>query len=103
MRSIGGSVVYDRNFNLVVLALGAKAPWGGEPLALSLNVRLHRKGEPTLLDLAAKAIRRLADRFPDREFRLIAEGDYAPLAGWGSPAPRSPQRFMGMPRSTTYP
>ena len=85
VRSSGGSVVYDRGLNLVVLALRVKAPWGGEPLALPLAVRLHRKAGPTLLDLAAEAIRRLAERFPHRDFHLIADGAYAPLAGWSLP------------------
>jgi DDE superfamily endonuclease len=85
VRSSGGSVVYDRGLNLVVLALRVKAPWGGEPLALPLAVRLHRKSGPTLLDLGEAAIRRLAERFPDRSFHLIADGAYAPLAGWELP------------------
>jgi hypothetical protein len=85
VRSSGGSVVYDRGLNLVVLALRVKAPWGGEPLALPVAVRLHRKGGPTLLDLSAESIRRLAERFPDRVFHLIADGTYGPLAGWGLP------------------
>jgi hypothetical protein len=85
VRSSGGSVVYDRGLNLVVLALRVQPPWGGEPLALPLAVRLHRKGGPTLLDLSAEAIRRLAERFPDRTFHLIADGAYGPLAGWGLP------------------
>ena len=85
VRSSGGSVVYDRGLNLVVLALRVRAPWGGEPLALPLAVHLHHKIGPTLLDLAARAIRRLAERFPDRDFHLIADGTYAPLAGWSLP------------------
>ncbi len=85
VRSSGGSVVYDRGLNLVVLALRVTPPWGGEPLALPLAVRLRRKHGRTLLDLAAEAIHHLAERFPDREFHLIADGAYAPLAGWGLP------------------
>ena len=85
VRSSANSVVYDRGLNLLVLALRVKAPWGGEPLALPLVVHLHRKGGTTLLALAAEAIRRLAERFPDRDFHLIADGAYAPLAGWGLP------------------
>ncbi len=85
VRSSGGSVVYDCGLNLVVFALRVKPPWGGEPLALPVAVRLHRKGGLTLLDLSAAAIRRLAKRFPDRNFHLIADGAYAPLARWGLP------------------
>lgn len=85
VRSTANSVVLDRGLNLVVLALRVKPPWGGEPLALPLAVRLHRKGGPTLLDLSAESIRRLAERFPDRAFHLIADGAYAPLSGWELP------------------
>jgi hypothetical protein len=85
VRSSGNSVVYDRGLNLLVLALRVKAPWGGEPLALPLAVHLHRKGGTTLPDLGVRAIQRLAERFPTREFHLIADGAYAPLAGWELP------------------
>ncbi len=81
VRSSANSVVYDRGLNLLVLALRVKAPWGGEPLALPLAVHLHRKGGTKLPDLGVQAVRRLAERFPGREFHLIADGAYAPLAG----------------------
>jgi len=58
-----------------------KPPWGGEPLALPLNVRLYRAGGPTLLDLVAEMIHDVAAWFPDRRFLLVADGFYAPLAG----------------------
>ncbi|MGI0071963.1 MAG: IS701 family transposase [Thermoplasmata archaeon] len=81
VRSSKNSVVYDRGLNLLVLALRVKAPWGGEPLALPLAVRLHHKKGTTLPELGARAVQRLAERHPDREFHLIADGAYAPLAG----------------------
>ena len=81
VRSSKNSVVYDRGLNLLVLALRVRPPWGGEPLALPLAVRLHHKHGATLLDLGEAAIRRLAKRHPDRSFQLIADGAYAPLAG----------------------
>jgi len=37
---------------LVVVTLRVQPPWGGEPLGLPINVRLHRKKELTTLDLA---------------------------------------------------
>jgi hypothetical protein len=82
VRSSASSVVYDRGLNLLVLALRVRAPWGGEPLALPLAVRLHRKAGTTLPNLGARAVQRLVQRFPDRAFHLIADGAYAPLAGW---------------------
>jgi hypothetical protein len=81
VRSSANSVVYDRGLNLLVLALRVKAPWGGEPLALPLAVRLHHKGGTTLPDLGARALRRLAERFPDRAFHLITDGAYGSLSG----------------------
>ncbi len=81
VRSSKSSVVYDRGLNLLVLALRVRPPWGGEPLALPLAVHLHRKGGTTLPELGARSVRRLAERHPDRELHLIADGAYSPLAG----------------------
>ena len=85
VRSGGKSVVYDRGLNLVPLALRIHPPWGGEPLALPLDVRLYRKGGPTHLDIVARMVEKMAHLFPDRTFHLIADGAYAPLAGWNLP------------------
>jgi hypothetical protein len=56
-------------------------------LGLPINMRLHRKGQPTLLQLAAEMIHEVAGWFPDREFALCADGFFAPLAG--APLPRT--------------
>lgn len=85
VRSGGKSVVYDRGLNLVPLTLRVRPPWGGEPLALPLAMRLYRKHGPTHLDLVAQMVQRLAGLLPDRTFPLIADGAYAPLAGWKLP------------------
>ncbi len=85
VRSGGKSVVYDRGLNLVPLALRVRPPWGGEPLALPLDVRLYRKGGVSHLVLVAQMVQKLAGLFPDRTFHLIADGAYAPLAGWKLP------------------
>jgi hypothetical protein len=52
--------------NAVVLALRIPAPWGGEPLALPVLVRLRRKGEDelTLVEQAACMIFQLARWLP---------------------------------------
>jgi hypothetical protein len=62
--------------NVVVLALRVPSPWGGEPLALPVMVRLRRKGEKelTLVELAATMILQLARWLPDHRFRVIADG-----------------------------
>lgn len=85
VRSGGKSTVFDRGLNLVPLTLRVQPPWGGESLALPLAMRLYRKGGPPHLDLVAQMVRRLAELFPDRTFHLIADGAYAPMAGWKLP------------------
>lgn len=81
VRSTKTKVVYALGLNLVVLTLRIVPPWGGEPLGLPINMRLYRKGGPSHIDLAEEMIREVADWFPDRQFRLAADGAYASLAG----------------------
>ena len=81
VRSTGQRVVHCFGLNLVVLCLRVDPPWGGEPLSLPIHLRLHRKGEETLLDLAEAMIREVAQWFPDRTLQLCADGFYATLAG----------------------
>jgi len=80
--STGQKVVQAFGLNLLVLTLRIHPPWGGEPLGLPVNMRLHRKGGPSLLELAAEAVRETASWFPGREFRLCADGFFSPLAGY---------------------
>jgi hypothetical protein len=80
VRSTSAKVVHGLGLNLVVLTLRVVAPWGGEPLGLPINVRLHRKHGPTTLDLAEEMMRELASWFPQRAWRLAADGAYASLA-----------------------
>jgi len=81
VRSTGERVVHCFGLNLVLLTLRVHAPWGGEPLGLPVNMRLHRKKGPTLLDLAEEMTREFAGWFPNRRIQLSADGFYAPLAG----------------------
>lgn len=81
LRSTGQNVVHAFGLNLLVLSLRVHPPWGGEPLALPLNMRLHRKGGKPLFDLAREVIGEVLSWFPNREFDLCADGFYAPLAG----------------------
>jgi hypothetical protein len=74
----------------VPLCLLVHPPWGGEPLSIPVNIRLNRKADEgeapvTLLDHAKAMLRELAEWFPDRSFRLVADGAYAPLAGQDLP------------------
>jgi hypothetical protein len=83
VRSTGTKVVHCFGLNLLVLTLRLNPPWGGEPLGLPINVRLHRKQGPTLLDLAKEMIAEVAAWFPDRDFELAGDGFFATLAGAG--------------------
>jgi hypothetical protein len=81
VRSTSTKVVHAFGLNLVVLTLRVQPPWGGEPLGLPVNIRLHRKKGTSLLDLAEEMIREFASWFPDRDLSVCADGFYAPLAG----------------------
>jgi hypothetical protein len=85
VHSTGTRTVYARGLNLVVLTLRVQPPWGGEPVGIPINMRLHRKDGPSLLDLAAEMVTEVAGWFPEREFSLCADGAYASLAGRALP------------------
>jgi len=67
--------------NLVVLTLQIQPPWGGEPLGLPINMRLHRKNQASLIELAQQMINEVIQWFPKRLFRVVGDGCYATLAG----------------------
>jgi hypothetical protein len=81
VRSSGQHVVYVWGLKVVPVFLRVIAPWGGEPLALPVHIRLYRHGGPTLLELVEEMVNDLAAWFPNRAFYLAADGFYAPLAG----------------------
>lgn len=81
VRSTKKSIVYAWGLNLVVLTVQIQPPWGGEPLGLPINMRLHRKNGDTLIELAMQMINQLHQWLPERQFRLVADGFYATLAG----------------------
>jgi hypothetical protein len=93
VRSTAKKVVHAFGLNLVVLTVRVTAPWGGEPLGLPINMRLHRKGEATLLQLAEQMVRETSGWFPDRNIHLCADGFYAPLAGSSVPRVRLTSRM----------
>ena len=67
--------------------------WGGEPWAIPINMRIHRKpkheGDPrvTLIDLAEAMVREVAEWIPEYLISLMADGAYASLAK--RPLPRT--------------
>ena len=81
VRSTQKHIVYAWGLNLVVLTLQIQPPWGGEPLGLPINMRLHRKNSDTLIELAEQMINEVSQWFPDRRFRVVGDGFYATLAG----------------------
>lgn len=80
VRSTKKHVVYALGLNLIVVTLRIRAPWGGEPLGLPINVRLYRKGGPTHLDLTVEMIQEVSRWFHDRKMRLCGDGAYTSLA-----------------------
>lgn len=86
VRSTSKKVVYAWGLQIVLLCLEISPPWGGEPLALPINMRLYRKRPnkwtgKTVLDLMHEMLLDILKWFPDRVIYLVADGFYAPLAG----------------------
>jgi hypothetical protein len=81
VRSTGAKIVHAWGLNLVVLTLRINPPWGGEPLGLPINMRVHRKNGPTLIELASQMLTEVALWLPQRRFLCCADGFYASLAG----------------------
>lgn len=81
VRSTKTKVVHCFGLNLIILTLRVNPPWGGEPLGLPINMRLHRKKKESLLDLARQMLDETATWFPGRNFLVCADGFFASLAG----------------------
>ncbi len=72
-------VVFARGLNLLVLTLRIYPPWGGEPVALPINMRLRLKGGPSHTSLAESMLLEVASWFPDRRFLCHCDGFYTAL------------------------
>jgi len=82
VRSTKTKIVYAWGLNLVVLTLQVQPPWGGEPLGLPINMRVHRKNEKSLIKLAVEMLEEVTAWLGGRKIRVVADGFYASLAGW---------------------
>jgi hypothetical protein len=81
VRSTRNRVVHAWGLNLVIITLRVTPPWGGCALGLPINMRVHRKGGPTTVELAAQMIVEITGWLPGRELHLHADGAYATLVG----------------------
>ena len=81
VRSTKNKHVSAWGLNLVILTLQIQPPWGGEPLGLPINMRLHHKGGATLIELAQQMINEVKQWFPERPFQVVGDGFFASLAG----------------------
>jgi hypothetical protein len=81
VRSTGTRVVYAWGLNIVVLTLRIYPRWGGEPLGLPINMRLHRKDGPLLPQLAHQMLIEVASWLPKRRFQCHGDGFFVCLAG----------------------
>jgi hypothetical protein len=81
VRSSKTKVVHCFGLNLIILTLRVNPPWGGQPLGLPINMRLHRKNGDSLLKLAMAMLQEAATWLPGRHFLVSADGFYATLAG----------------------
>lgn len=86
VRSTATKIVYVWGLQIVLLCLEIIPPWGGEPLALPINLRLYRKRPnkktgKSFLDLMLEMLEEVQSWFPERKIYFTADGLYAPLAG----------------------
>jgi hypothetical protein len=81
VRSTRNRIVYAWGLNLVILTLRVTPPWGGMPLGLPIRMKVHRKDGDSLTDLALQMLHAVSEAFPERAFRVHADGFYASLAG----------------------
>jgi len=72
-------LVFARGLNLVVLTLRIYPPWGGEPIALPINLRLRVKDGPSHIDLAESLLVETASWLPQRRFLCHCDGFYTAL------------------------
>jgi hypothetical protein len=75
----GKMIVFARGLNLVALTLRVYPPWGGEPIALPINMRLRLKDGPSHINLAESLIVDIASWFPNRRFICHCDGFYTAL------------------------
>lgn len=83
LRSWGRSVVYMTGLNFVCLTLLVPTSWGVLKLALPVGQRLYRKRVSTHIRLAVEMLTAVTAWLPDREFVVVADGAYSPLARAG--------------------
>ena len=85
VRSTKNKTIYVWGLQIVPLCLCVQPPWGGEPLSLPVNMRIYRKGGPSLLDLVEQMLHELTQWLPDKSFYLTGDGFYASVAGRNIP------------------
>jgi hypothetical protein len=81
VRSTRNRIVYAWGLNLVILTLRVTPPWGGMPLGLPIRMKVHRKEGDSLTELALQMLKEVSEVFPERAFRVHADGFFASLAG----------------------
>jgi len=81
LRSLTDKPVFAWGLNLVVLALVVQIPQTRKKISLPIYVCLHHKTGPSVLELAARMIHRVAEWFPAYKLDVCADGFYAPLVG----------------------
>ena len=85
VRSTETQVVKAWGLNVVLLVVIWSPPWGGPPIGLPINVRIHRKGGPTPVELVVAMIQEVATWLPHRRWTWIVDSGYTALAGHALP------------------
>lgn len=71
--------------NVVLLVVIWSPPWDGHPIALPINLRIHRKGGPTPVELVTTMIQEVATWLPQWRWTWVVDSGYTALAGSALP------------------
>ena len=85
VRSTEKQVVKAWGLNVVLLVVLWRPPWGGQPLALPVNLRIHHKGGPTPPELVVAMIREVATWLTERRWTWVVDSGYTAWAGYSMP------------------
>ena len=103
VRSTLARVVYARGLNLVVITLQVRPPWRGCPIAVPVNVRVHREHDAsTTIAHAAAIITEIAGWLPSLS-TCAPTAPTPPSPEPACPAPSSPPGCAATPPCSSRP
>ncbi len=85
VRSTETPTVKAWGLNVVRWVVIWSPPWGGHPIGLPINLRIHRKGGPMQGEWVTTMIHETATLLPHRRWTWVVDSGYTALTGSGLP------------------